>query len=218
MNKTTFQEKEWERKFGKDYTLRNLLETKDVNKLYRGYFGITRTNLNKEFLGNLDPAIKILEVGANIGIQLAFLQKMGFRELYGIEINRKAVELSKSITKNIDIIKGSALDIPFKDNFFDLVFTSAVLIHFSPKDIKKAIKEIYRCTKKYIWGFEFHADKYTEIAYRDKKNILWKANFPMLYLDTFKDLKLVKEKKLKYLNNKNINVMFLLEKHEKGQF
>ncbi len=212
MNKTTFQEKEWERKFGKDYTLRNLLEMKEVNKLYRQYFGITRTNLNKEFLGNLDPAIKILEVGANIGIQLAFLQKMGFRELYGIEINRKAVELSKSITKNIDIVQGSALDIPFKDGYFDLVFTSGVLVHISPLDIKKALKEIYRCAKKYIWGWENYADKYTEIPYRGKKNMLWKANFAELYLNLFKDLKLIKEKKLKYLNSENVDIAFLLKK------
>jgi len=42
---------------------------------------------------------------------------MGFKNLYGVEINKKAIEISKSITKNIYIIQGSALDIPFKDNY-----------------------------------------------------------------------------------------------------
>ena len=74
------------------------------------------------------------------------------------------------------------------------------------------MKEIYRCTKKYIWGFEYYADDYTEIRYRGKKDMLWKTNFPKLYLKYFKDLDLVKEKKLKYLEGENTDVMFLLKK------
>jgi len=196
MNETTFQEKKWKGKFGKDYTLRNFLSIREVERLYIEKYGVRRTKLNKEFLGNLSRSMKILEVGANIGIQLDFLQKMGFKNLYGIEINRKAIEFSKSITKNINIIQGSALDIPFKDNYFDLAFTSGLLIHISPSDIKKVMREIYRTSKKYIWGFEYYAPHYTQVLYRGKKNILWKTNFPKLYLALFKDLKLVKEKKL----------------------
>lgn len=208
------QEKKWKGKFGKDYTLRNPLGAKEIDKLYFRNYGITRTEINKEFLGNLNLSIKILEIGANVGVQLVFLQKMGFKNLYGIEINREAIELAKSITKNIDIIQGSASDTPFKDNYFDLVFTSGLLIHIAPADLEKVMKEIYRVTKKYIWGFEYYADKYSEISYRGKRNLLWKANFPELYLKLFKDLKPVKEKRLKYLNNENRDIMFLLKKHE----
>jgi len=212
MKKNTSQEKKWGGEFGKKYTSRNPLKTVDVNKLYLQNYGLTRTKLNEEFIGNLKRSIKVLEVGSNIGMQLVFLQEMGFKNFYGIEINRETIEFSKSITNNIDIIQGSALDIPFKDNYFDLVFTSGVLIHIAPSDIKKVMGEIYRVSKKYIWGLEYYADKYTEIPYRGKKNLLWKANFPKLYLNLFKDLKLVKEKKLKYLHNENIDVMFLLKK------
>jgi len=212
MHKNTSQEKKWKGKFEKDYTLRNPSNTEEMDELYVQSYGLARTELNEEFIDSLSRSFKILEVGSSIGIQLTFLQKMGFQRLYGIEINRETVETSKSITKNIDIIQGSASDIPFKDNFFDLVFTSGVLIHISPENIKKVIQEIYRCTKKYIWGSEYYADNYTEVVYRGKKNLLWKTNFPKLYLDNFNDLKLVKEKKLKYLNNENIDVMFLLKK------
>lgn len=217
MNKSTFQEKKWQEKFGKDYTLRNPRSPKEMNDLYVRDYGITRTKLNKEFIGNLKHSIKILEAGANVGIQLVLLQKMGFKELYGVEINREAIEISKSTTKKINIIQGSALDIPFKDNYFDLVFTSGLLIHISPSDIKKVMAEIYRVTKKHVWGFEYYAENLTEIPYRRKRNILWKTNFPKLYLDFFKNIKLVKEKKLKYLNNNNIDVMFLLEKNGEKQ-
>jgi len=212
MDDITSQEKRWKGKFGNEYISRNLLTPKEMDRLYLQNYGITRTKLNEEFIGNFNRTFKILEIGSNVGIQLIYLQKMGFKQVYGIEINQKAVEFSKKITKNINIIQGTALDVPFKDNYFDLVFTSGILIHISPQDIEKVMREIYRCTNKYIWGFEYYADSYEEVVYRGKKNMLWKANFPKLYTDLFKDLKLVKEKKLKYLHNENIDVMFLLKK------
>ena len=214
MRKATFQEKIWAGKFGQDYAFRNPHSPEEMDKLYNKNFEISRTKLNKEFLGSLNHSIKILEVGANVGVQLMLLQRMGFKYLYGIEIRREAIEFSKKIAKNIDIIQGSILDIPFKDNYFDLVFTSGVLIHISPSDIKKVMKEIYRCTKKYIWGYECYADDYIEMVYRGKKNICWKGNFVKMYLDFFKDLKLVKERKIKYLYDNNIDTMFLLKKHD----
>ena len=210
--KKTKQLKEWESKFGKDYTLRNTLGTKKIDELYLQNYGISRTKLDKGFLDNLSRSMKILEVGSNVGIQLVFLKRMGFKNLYGIEINREAIEFSKSITKNIDIIEGSVLDIPFRNNYFDLVFTSGVLIHISPDNIKKAMEEIHRCAKKYIWGFEYYAENYSEMVYRGKENMLWKANFPKLYRDNFENLKLVKETRLKYRNDENIDTMFLLKK------
>ena len=210
--KETKQIKIWKQKFGRDYTSRNPKDTIAMDKLYVQNYGISRTTMDKGFIGSLNRSMKILEVGSNVGVQLVFLQKMGFENLYGIEINREVVELSKSKTKNINIIYGSALDIPFKDNYFDLVFTSGVLIHISPLNIKEAMSEIYRCSKKYIWGIEYYSDKYTEIEYRGNKNMLWKTNFSKLYLDSFKDLKLVKEKKIKYLANNNVDMMFLFKK------
>ena len=110
-------------------------------------------------------------------------------------------------------MEGSAFDIPFKDNYFDLVFTSGVLIHIAPKNLTKAIKEIIRVSNKYIFGFEYFSEKCEEIEYRGNKNKLWKNNFPKLFLDTKSNLKLIKIKKLVYLDNKDkTNVAYLLEK------
>jgi len=72
--------------------------------------------------------------------------------------------------------------------------------------------EIYRVSKKYIWGFEYFSDGYQEIEYRGNKNVLWKANFAQIYLDNFPDLELVKTEKYKYLEDGNIDLMFLLRK------
>ncbi len=210
--KTNLHEEKWKGRFGEAYTKRSPWNVKDMDKLYKMIFGVTLTELNCEFVKNIDRSSKILEVGCNVGVQLQFLQKMGFNNLYGIELNKNVVEISKSITKDINIIQGSVLDIPYKDEYFDLVFTSGVLIHISPKDINKAIKEIYRCSKKYIWGFEYYAENYTEIVYRGNKNMLWKGDFMKMYLESFDDLRLEKETKIKYLESDNYDKMFLLTK------
>lgn len=212
MDKITKQMKIWAGKFGKEYTNRNALTLEEMEALYKKNFGFTRTEMNLEFIGDLRRSIRILEVGSNIGNQLLCLQKMGFQSLYGIELQEYAVELSKSRTKHINIIQGSAFDIPYKDNFFDLVFTSGFLIHIAPSDIKEVLREIYRCTKKYIWGFEYFANSYTRVEYRGYTELLWKTNFAKLYLDNFPNLRMVKEKRFKYLDNDNVDSMFLLEK------
>jgi ubiquinone/menaquinone biosynthesis C-methylase UbiE len=141
MSKISKQMKEWISDFGKKYTNRNALTLDEMNKMCRKNFGISRENLNILFIDEMNRDIKILEVGSNIGNQLLLLQKMGFNNLYGIEINDYAVELSKQRTNNINIIKGSAFDIPFKDKYFDLVFTSGVLIHIAPHDINLVLND-----------------------------------------------------------------------------
>lgn len=212
-SKVTRQMKEWTGNFGKKYTDRNVLSLPEMEALYKKLYGITRTEINSKFIGHFDRDIKILEVGSNIGNQLLCLQKIGFRNLYGIELQSYAVELSKSRTEGINITQGSAFDIPFRDGFFHLAFTSGVLIHIAPEDISKALDEIYRCTKEYIWCFEYYSDAYTQINYRGHSDLLWKANFSKLFLQRFKNLLLVKEEHFKWLDNSNnIDFMFLLQK------
>lgn len=215
MARNTEQMEAWDGQFGKEYTDRNAPSLEELQSLYRRNYGLTRTELNRRFLERLDPSARILEVGSNVGNQLLCLQQMGFTDLWGIELQSYAVELSKSRTKDINIIKASAFDIPYKDGYFDLVFTSGLLIHIAPSDVGLCMSEIYRCTREYIWGFEYYADNVTEVVYRGQKRLLWKANFPRLYLDRFDDLELVKEEHIKYLDSVNVDVMFLLRKrHE----
>lgn len=209
-NKTSQMEK-WIGEFGKQYTDRNAFSLEELDLLYEKRYGITRMEMNVEFIGDLSRSIRILEVGSNIGNQLLCLQKMGFTSLYGIELQSYAVELSKSRTKNINIIEGSAFDLPFKDGFFDMVFTSGLLIHIAPGDISMVMNEIHRCTTQYIWGMEYWSDTYTEVEYREHRELLWKTNFPKLFLDQFSDLIFVKEQYYKYIYDNNIDVMYLLE-------
>lgn len=216
MSTNTEQMSSWMGEFGLDYTNRNPHNIDEMEQAYRNCYDITRTELNNSFVGEMKRNMKILEVGSNTGVQLMLLREMGFMNLYGIEINSYAIECSKANTKGINIIQGSAFDIPFKNGFFDMVFTSGVLIHIHPKDINKALTEMYRCSSKYIWGFEYYADTYTEIVYRRHNNLLWKTNFAGLYLDLFDDLELVKELRVKYLQDENEDEMFLIKQGDRG--
>lgn len=210
------QKDTWINQFGKDYTDRNLHSPEDVENLYKDRYGVSRSEMNSFFLQDLHLyERKILEVGCNIGNQLILLQRLGFKNLYGIELQDYAIEKAKDRTKGINIIQGDAEDIPFKDEYFDMVFTSGVLIHISPDNIEYILDEIYRCSKEYIWGFEYYAESYVEIDYRGKSNLLWKADFARLYQEKFKDLRLIREKRFQYSNNENIDSMFLLKKTSK---
>lgn len=211
MTKTP-QEKFWAEDFGKEYTGRNEYSTPDaLDDFYKGLLGVRRSDMNSEFLNGLEIN-NILEAGCNTGNQLGMLQHQGFKNLYGFDIQPHAVAKAKELTKGINIIAGSIFDIPFKDKYFDLVFTAGVLIHISPNDIKTALREIHRVSKKYIWGYEYFAKEYKPIEYRGNNDRLWKGNFSKMYLELFPDLVLVKEKFYPYVEGNNVDVMYLLEK------
>ena len=211
----TQQEEVWNGAFGEKYTDRNLMSPDELDQLCIDNYGISRTELNKEVLDELNVD-RILEVGCNVGNQLLLLKKMGYTNLWGIELQEYAVEIARKRTSGINIAKGSAFDIPYKNNFFDLVFTSGVLIHISPDDIDKVLDEIYRCTNKYIWGFEYYnAEAYQMVDYRGSDSLLWKTDFAKLFLDKFPDLRIVYKKIIKYKNNDNLDLMYLLEKRNR---
>jgi len=208
-----FQENLWLGNFGQDYTERNIFDPDELDKDYKETFDVSRTDMNELFLMDLNLKDKrILEVGCNIGNQLRFLQSKGYKNLYGIELQPYAVQRAKDFTKGINIIQGEADDIPFKNGYFDLVFTSDVLIHIAPSNLPKVMKEIFRCSKQYIWGFEYYSETFTEVNYRENTNALWKADYAKEYIKNCPELKLVKQQQYKYLNNSNIDNMYLLSK------
>jgi pseudaminic acid biosynthesis-associated methylase len=205
----------WAGEFGKNYTDRNPQSLEESEQQNKVRYGMKRTEINAEFLANLDKEIRILEVGCNIGLQLLALQNQGFKNLYGIELQPYAVQKSKQMTEGINIIQGSGFDIPFKDNYFDLVYTSGVLIHIAPTDLPKIMNEMIRCTSKYIWGFEYYSPKLQEINYRGNSGFLWKADYAELFLKQSGNFEMVKKKIYPYLTEAekgNEDIMYLLRK------
>ena len=199
MAKITPQMKLWISDFGRGYTGRNTYGPAALDRFYKKLWGTSLTEMNRHLLGKLKIG-SVLEVGCNIGMKLNHLQKQGYKNLYGIELQWDAVERAKRAAKNINIIQGSAFDIPFKENYFDLVFTNGVLIHIHPKDLEAAMREIYRCSKKYISGLEYFSETLEEVPYHQEKHALWKNDFAGLFRKRFPSLKLLKEKKYYHLD------------------
>jgi pseudaminic acid biosynthesis-associated methylase len=209
----TEQEKFWTGEFGKEYTDRNSRDPKVWDEFYLENWGITKREINEKLIGNLPKDIKILEVGSNTGMQLQCLQAMGFKNLYGVELQPYAVERSKEFTKNINIIQGSGFDLPFKDNYFDLVCTNGVLIHIHPNDHKKIMSEMVRCSKSYIMGFEYYSKELMDVNYRGNTGFLWKADFAGIFSSQFPLLQEVKRDYYKYKQNDNVDFAYLLKKN-----
>lgn len=87
--------------------------------------------------------LKILNLGAGTGDDLKILNKYG--DNYVVDIDKKALDcISKSLC--VEKRLANACDLPYKDNFFDIVVSFDVFEHI--EDDKGAVSEIYRVLRK----------------------------------------------------------------------
>jgi hypothetical protein len=78
--------------------------------------------------------------------------------------------------------------------------------------LPRALDEIHRCAKSWIWGMEYYAPEVTEVSYRGHDDLLWKMDYGKRYLDRFSDLELAREQRLPYLSSSNVDTMYLLKR------
>ena len=211
----TEQVKFWEGSFGKSYTDRNTLTHEAWNQAYVEKYGITKLELNNKLLEELPRDSKILEVGCNTGQQLEGLQRQGFTQLYGIELQWYAVEQARSLLNRVNVVQGSGFDLPFRDNYFDVVCTNGVLIHIAPDDLPRIMREMHRCSARYIMGFEYYAEQTQSIDYRGNQGFMWKADYAQLFQQHLPDLRLVRKEVVPYVTEAekgNEDCLYLLEK------
>lgn len=164
-NRAIEYQTKWGSEFGDEYQARNSIKKDD------------RLNIWFTLLNNLGlyKVKSALEIGCSRGHNLYQVHKITGAECMGIEINEKAIK-ERYIN---NIVKGSAYELPFIDNQFELVFTAGVLIHLS--DTKKAMEEIKRVSSKYILSIEYYDKAKREIDYRHdvycsarEWDVLWK--------------------------------------------
>jgi pseudaminic acid biosynthesis-associated methylase len=210
----TRQLREWEAEFGRAYTDRSAVAPEAFDDLCKKDFGVSRTEINQRFLRAIPKEARILEVGCNIGNQLLLLQKLGYSNLYGIDVQGYALERARLRSHDLNLVQASAFGVPYQDGFFDLVFTAGVLIHIAPRDLALALGEIHRCSRAFIMATEYYASEPVEVCYRGKEQLLWKMDYAREYLSRFSDLHLVKEERLSYLElgNEDLDTVFLLRK------
>ena len=188
----------WCGAFGRAYTDRNKDETvADVDAEYQESFGIAKTTLFEQFLGDLDRDARILEVGCNAGVQLEVLSELGFSDLYGVDVQRNALQVASTRRDGFEVVQADGRRLPFADDAFDLVFTVGVLIHIPPSMINGVLDEIVRCSRERIYGCEYYAPSYTEVVYRGESGVMWKTDFASQY-KMGRELALVDSKRLVY--------------------
>ena len=92
---------------------------------------------------------KILDIGCGKGYLLYdFLKILPNAEVFGLDISKYALENSKSEIKS-KLIQGSATNLPFDDNYFDLVISINTLHCLEAPDLYLALQEMERVSKSY---------------------------------------------------------------------
>lgn len=103
----------------------------------------------------IDRASKILELGCNCGRNLNYLCSQNYTNLYGIEINKNAIETGKSIYpqlfKTLNYQVGRCQDVlpEFNNHIFDLIYTMAVLMHIDDSE-RNQIYDFISTNAKYL--------------------------------------------------------------------
>jgi len=113
-----------------------------AKKRYKTYYSYLVKDAEFEF----HSGEKVLEVGVGIGTDLVQYAKNGARA-YGVDLGQDQVEYTKlnfdvNDLKYEEIKQGSAEELPFESEQFNLVYSFGVL-HHTP-DTEGAISEVYR--------------------------------------------------------------------------
>ena len=129
---------------------------------------------------------KILEIGVNAGRNLSHLYSEGYKNLFGIEISKNALnEFERSFGdcyKNSNIINDSVENaiINIDDKSIDVIYTMAVLQHIHPKS-EWIFEHMSRICRGYIITFEdefWVSDRHFP---RDYKKVFEKVGMRQLY-------------------------------------
>jgi SAM-dependent methyltransferase len=104
------------------------------------------TNVVQDFINyyKLKPNAKILDVGCGKGFMMKdFKDALPNAEICGIDISEYCFENAMLEVK--DKIKvGSCDDLPYPDNYFDLVVSIATIHNLDKEGVKRSLKEILR--------------------------------------------------------------------------
>ena len=173
------QEQFWAGNFGEGYISRNQSEKLVASNVH--FFS--------KVLKSTDICpISVLELGANIGMNVQALKKLIPKlEFTGIEINAAACdELKKT---GAVVLESSILDAKITESY-DLVFSKGVLIHLNPDQLLEVYSRMVNWSSKYILIAEYYNPSPVEIPYRGHSDRLYKRDFAGEMLDLYPNVTL----------------------------
>ena len=176
----------WRGAFGDAYSLRNAGSPEQLE---------ARTAMWRRILQPLGDTLprSVLEVGANVGLNLQALSGLTSAELHALEPNASArTALAESgILPRDHIYDGFGDALPLADGCVELALTCGVLIHVAPERLLATYRELYRVASRYLVTIEYFSDCEEEVPYRGHSGKLFKRDFGAVWLDQFPDLALV---------------------------
>jgi pseudaminic acid biosynthesis-associated methylase len=180
------QEDLWRGKFGDAYANRNAITDERLAALTDHWARVLHATMGA-------PPRSILEVGANIGLNLRALRRLTSAEFYAVEPNEKAraVLIEDDVVPAANVLDGLASSIRLPDAHVDFSFTSGVLIHIHPENLAASCREIHRVTRRYLGCIEYFSDREEEVLYRGETEALFKRDFGSFYLELFPDLRVL---------------------------
>lgn len=179
-------------------------ESARLEQMWSGSFGDSYSERNADAGGGRDvfwgqlltahPVQRVLEVGCNAGANLQWIVKhVPPTETFGIDVNQEALSRLRDRLPGVNAVAGFGRELPFRDRWFDLVFTTGVLIHQPASTLPIVMSEIVRASRRYILCGEYFAAEETEVPYRGHSGALFKRDYGRLYQDLFPDLDLIDE-------------------------
>lgn len=177
-------------------------EASRLEDLWRGEFGDAYVERNVEAGGGRAafwaehferfPATRVLEVGCNVGANLRHVAThVPPADVWGLDVNDKSLEVLRGQLPTVNSGWGVARDLPFRDGWFDLVFTVAVLIHQPEETLPLAMAEMVRCSRRYVCCIEYIADDTTVVDYRGQHRAFFKREYSRLFTEIYPDLSIV---------------------------
>lgn len=97
-------------------------------------------------------SIKILDAGFASGRHLVYLTEQGF-DVSGFDYSEESIKFAtrwlkhEGLLSRVDIKKADMLNLPYKNNSFDIFIEIGMIEHFFWEDREKAIAEVYRVLK-----------------------------------------------------------------------
>jgi ubiquinone/menaquinone biosynthesis C-methylase UbiE len=132
---------------------------------------------------------RVLEVGCNVGANLRHLvDHVSTRDLWGLDVNEESLRALRGRHPDLNAVWGRARDLPFADQWFDLVISVAVLIHQPDDTLPFVIDEMVRCTRGQLAIIEYEAETRTEISYRDQTGAFFKRPFGAIVAERHPEL------------------------------
>lgn len=179
----------------------NASEAARLEALWRGDFGQQYVERNREVGASRGPfwadvvgrteATSVLEVGCNIGANLSHLASLvPPHDVWGVDVNLESLEGLRARLPAVNSGYAVARSLPFRDNWFDLVFTVAVLIHQPEDALPLAISELVRCARRHVLCVEYRANDTIEVDYRGQKGAFFKRDYGRLIAGLFPELAL----------------------------